>query len=488
MKETRRNAPRGPNPRSTPKPPPKPVSSARRGALAMLEQARDPRAPGMDTWLDEARSRGEISPQDAALAREIAYGVCRHRRRLERVVDRYIERPLPKGAWHVYETLLIGAYQVIYLDRVPSHSIVDESVRLVASARTEVVYKGLVNAIMRRVVAEYRETPEPPGEDQVNWLERYSVPDWLASEGGQVYRSGSNEKFFAASNEAAPLQLRITGQSEGLSLAEIEERLRGEIVDISHTVPEIERGRFVEECLTINGRGIAPEFLPCFRRGLVTAEDEGGQIAGWLTGARPGMRILDLCASPGGKSAHMVDLARRDVQLVACDVSEQKLHRLRETLQRVGILNLCELKLAGSVAADGYTESFDLALVDAPCSGLGTLRRHPEIRWRRSTRDLRALSRQQSDLLEQAAALVKVGGTLVYTVCTFTVSETQDVVTRFLDEHREFRLTGAPDDLPFDEKAFRVAEGRWRSAPHLHGCDAFFIARFRKNSPTVTGT
>jgi 16S rRNA (cytosine967-C5)-methyltransferase len=450
----------------------------------MLEQARDPRAPGMDTWLDEARSRGEISPQDAGLAREIAYGVCRHRRRLERVVDKFLEKPLPKGAWHVYETLLIGAYQVIYLDRVPSHSIVDESVRLVASARTEESYRGLVNAIMRRVVREHRETTPPPGEDPKNWLDRHSVPDWLASEGGQIYRNSANEQFFAASNETAPLQLRVTTQVEGLSLVEIEERLRGEIVDITHTIPDVERGRFVEECLTIRGRGIAPEFLPSFRKGMVTAEDEGGQIAGWLAGAQPGMRVLDLCASPGGKAAHMMDLAKRNLDLVACDVSEQKLHRLRETLQRVGLLALCDVRLADTMRAPEFTESFDLALVDAPCSGLGTLRRHPEIRWRRSARDLRNLSRQQSDILEQAAPLVKVGGTLVYTVCTFTMSETEDVVSRFLGAHREYRLTGPPEGLPFDEKTFRSAEGRWRSAPHLHGCDAFFIARFRKNSVT----
>lgn len=451
----------------------------------MLAQAHDPKAPGMDTWLDEARHRGEISPQDAALAREIAYGVCRHRRRLEKAVDRYLERPLSRGAWLVYETLLIGAYQAIYLERVPSHSIVDESVRLVASARTEATYRGLVNAIMRRIVEEYRESGSPPGEDAGNWLMRHSVPDWLASEGGQIYRNSANERFFEASNEPAPLQLRVTQQAEGLSLEELEERLRGEIVDVTHSVPEIERGRFLKDCFTIRGRGIAPEYLPSFRKGLLTAEDEGGQIAGWLTGAAPGMKILDLCASPGGKAAHMMDLTRREARIVACDVSEQKLQRLRETLQRVGSVHRCELAMAEEMTAERYAEVFDLALVDAPCSGLGTLRRHPEIRWRRSTRDLRALARQQSDLLEQAAPLVAVGGTLVYTLCTFTVAETDDVVTRFLDSHREFRLTGPPEGLPFDEKAFRVGDGRWRTAPHLHGCDGFFIARFRKNSPTV---
>lgn len=457
----------------------KPASPSRRAALAMLTQARDPKSPGLDSWLDEARSRGELSPQDAALAREIAYGVCRHRLSLERIVERYLHKPLPKQAWQVGECLLIGAYQALHLERVPAHSIVDESVRLVASARTEVGYRGLVNAIMRRIVKEERSRVETDPA-AATWLVRHSVPDWLASEGGQVYRGKTNEAFFAASNEHAPLQLRVTGQAESLLPAELEDRLRGEIVDHTHSVPEIERGRHLGECLTIRGRGVAPEFLPSFRRGLVTAEDEGAQIAGWLAGAQEGQEILDLCASPGGKASHLLDIARRRARLVACDVSEQKLHRLRETIQRLGLTNITELRNAHDMRADAIPDRFDLVLVDAPCSGLGTLRRHPEIRWRRSARDLRSLARQQTELLDQAAPFVKPGGHLVYSLCTFTLSETDEVVDRFLASHPEFQPAPAPEGLPFDDTPFRSGTGRWRTNPHEHGCDAFYIARFQR--------
>ncbi|CAN5333352.1 16S rRNA (cytosine(967)-C(5))-methyltransferase RsmB [soil metagenome] len=457
------------------------VSPARRAALGMLVSSLSPKAPGMDQFLDDARRHSPLSSLDASLAQELAYGVSRQRRWLEIVLARYLDRPLPKQAVHVHEALLIGIYQAIFLDRVPAHTIVDEGVRLVGEARTEASYRGLVNAILRRVVAEDRAALLPAETD--SWMLRHSVPEWLASEAGQIYRGGELVEFFAASNQSAPLNLRVVARADAPEASVLAERLRGEIVDVTHQTPDVEPGRFAPDCITVRGRGVSPDFLPSFRRGLVTAEDEAAQIVGWLCGAQPGMAILDLCASPGGKTSHLADLAeRRPARLLATDVNEQKLARMRETLARLGLEKIVETALAGTVTEETHRNAFDLVLVDAPCSALGILRRHPEVRWRRTTRDLRFLARTQSELLSKAAPLVKPAGHLMYSVCTFTRAETDQVVRGFLEANKDFRMAAAPKGLPFDEKEFRVGEGTWRTSPHKHGCDAFFVARFERDA------
>lgn len=458
-------------------------SPARSTALAMLARAQGPHAQAMEATLEQDRRRGALSPLDASLAQEIARGVCRQRRWLETILDRYLRHPLPRGAHRVKDAILTGLYQHLYLDRIPPHTVVDETVRLVGVARTEASYRSLANAIMRRVVSEPKETLLP-GED-VPWPVRLSVPDWLASEGGKVYPGGEAREFFAACNEPAHLTLRAVGQHGKPSLEVLEERLRGEIVDLTHAVPEIERGRFLQDCLILKSRGLSPEFLPSFRSGLVTVEDEGAQLAGCLAGAEPGMRILDLCASPGGKTAHLADLAgRQAARLVASDVSQGKLNRLQETLQRLGLADSTEMALAADVLKREEDGSFDLVLVDAPCSGLGTLRRHPEARWRGSPGDIRRLAHVQQQLLHDAARLVAPGGILAYTVCTFTLQETDQVADKFLETQAgAFNPAPAPEGLAFDESALRTAPGRWRTATHRDGCDTFFIARFQREEP-----
>ncbi len=457
----------------------KPPSPARAAALAMLAGASGRHAQAMESTLEDTRRAGAISSLDASLAQEIARGVCRQRLWLEQILDRYLHHPLPRQAHKVREALLTGLYQYIFLDRIPPHTVVDETVRLVGTARTEASYRSLANAIMRRVVKEPKESLRPDPSDP--WPVRHSVPGWLASEAGKIYPGGEAQEFFAASNEPAPLQLRAVALAGRPDLETVEEALRGEIVDHTHAVPEIERGRFLPDCLTIRGRGVALEFLPSFRRGLVTAEDEGAQIAGALAGARPGMAILDLCAAPGGKTGHLADLAeRRMSRLVASDINKPKLRRLRDTLQRLGLADAVEVRHAAEITEKEFTEGFDLVLVDAPCSGLGTLRRHPEARWRVSISDIRSLSHAQSALLDQAAPLVRRGGTLAYSVCTFPQQETDGVIDRFLERHEAFQPAPAPGGLPFDDAEFRTAPGRWRTATHRHACDTFFVARMKR--------
>lgn len=455
-------------------------SPARTLALDLLVRVRDPQAPGLDALLEDARRQRRYAAPDLALAREIAWGVCRKRRWLEVVLSRYLERPLPTAAFHVHFTLLMGLYQALYLDRIPAHTIADESVRLVGMVRTEVSYRKLVNAIMRRVLEAPKESHMPP--ESTPWPVLHSVPDWLASEAGQVYRGAELREFFAASNQPAPLVLRSVANPVALPMAELAERLRMEALDTTGAVCEVTPGQLEPQSLHVRGRALAPEGLPLFTRGLLTAEDEGGQVVGSLAGPRAGDRILDLCASPGGKSAHLADLTGRAFErFIATDVSDRKLARLRETFARLGLADRVETRLSTDLGTD-LEGTFDVVLVDAPCSGLGTLRRHPEIRWRRRPEDLRALAKLQGELLELGARFVRPGGRLIYSVCTFTMMETDEQADKFSAAHAgRFTPTGAPEGLPFDEARLRVAPGRWRTSPHRDGCDAFFVARWVRN-------
>ncbi len=445
----------------------------------MLQSLRHAESPGFDAQLDDARRGSQVNAQDVALAREIAFGVVRHRRWLEEILARHLHKPLPAQAHQVRDALLIGIYQALFLDRIPAHTIVDETVRLVAAARPETGYRGLANAIMRKVTAAPRADMLP--DPETPWPILHGVPEWLSGEAEQLYRGDELVDFFAACNAQAPLCLRATALAGAAGDDDLLAAIKQEIETHIQADADVARGALPRSFL-VRGRGIAPELLPSFRAGIFTVEDEGAQIVSHLAGVKSGDAVLDLCASPGGKTSNIADLAgRKLLRFVACDVSEQKLTRLRDTLTRLQLMEVVVTKLAEQALEEERRESFDVVLVDAPCSALGTMRRHPEVRWKRSARDLRAIARQQYEILGNAARLVKPGGVLVYSVCTFTRVETDAVVDRFLQEHKGFAAADAPQNLPFDAKRLETTRGRWRTSPHQNGCDGFFIARMRKS-------
>ncbi len=456
----------------------KPPAAARALALDVLLTATRRDAPGIEDILEARKARYPLSPADLGLARELVGGVNRQRLWLEHVLAIYLERPLPEGARAVHESLLLGIYQALFLDRIPAHAIVDDAVRLVAMHRTERSYQGLTNAILRRVVSRDRSELLPT--EATPWPLRHSIADWIAAEAGQSLAGEDLPAAFAAMNEPAPLHLRIVGPGDPAAAEAVRRSLESELAFAAGARVEVDRGRFLPECVIINSRGIAPDRLPSFRAGHVTAMDEAAQVAVALCGARPGMQVLDACAAPGGKTAAMWDAMHRRGSVTALDVTEHKLTRLRQTLRRLGMIQEVRVGLAPELLPSMQLESFDLVLLDAPCTGLGTLRRHPEIRWRRKPADMVELVALQGDLLDRHAGLVRPGGHLVYAVCSFTREEGPRQVARFLARHGEFAPATPPDGLPFDPAPLAIAPGVWRTLPHRHGTDAFVVARLRR--------
>ncbi|MBI5155066.1 hypothetical protein HZA57_07500, partial [Candidatus Poribacteria bacterium] len=355
------------------------ASPARAASLEALRGMANPAKPGLDVLVEDSARARRVSPLDLGLARELSFGTTRQRLWLEHVLARFLEKPLPDSAREVKEILLLSLYQLLFLDRLPPHAVVDDAVRLARASHGGHRFTRLVNGVLRNACRVPREQLLP--DDATPWAVRYSVPDWLAVEMAQSLPEEDCAAFFAASNEPAALCLRL----RGLEAASLEAEARNQSGGAEYL---FSRGRIVPDCLVVAGGGAVPERWPSFQSGHVTVEDEGAQVAALLAGWRQGGRILDLCASPGGKTSHLADICLPGTEIIATDVSEKKLQRLHNTLRRLNLLERIHTGLAEATMRELGQASCDLVLVDAPCSGFGTLRRHPEIRFRRTKDDM----------------------------------------------------------------------------------------------------
>jgi 16S rRNA (cytosine967-C5)-methyltransferase len=244
---------------------------------------------------------------------------------------------------------------------------------------------------------------------------------------------------------------------------------------------EAEAGELSPHAVIVPPAG-AVENLPGFSAGFFQVQGESSQLVGFLLAPKPGERILDACAAPGGKTAHLAELMQDHGELIAVDKSAPGIEKIEQNLARLGIRSVRAVQADASEELPGFApESFDRILLDAPCSGLGTLRAHPEIKWRRSESDIQRLSRLQAKLLRCAALYLKPGGVMVYATCTLSRLENEQNVERFLSEHREFELEEAASYLPL--QARRMVQGAFYQAlPQRDGTDGFFAARLRKAS------
>ena len=443
------------------------VSPARAAAFAALRRLRT----GGSRLDDSAAGLPELaalSPADRRLANELVTGTVRRRGSIDAVVGAYTRAPLASTDPEVRDALRLAAFQLLFLDRVPAYAAVDDAVTL--TARTRKKAAGFVNAVLRRVATEGRATLEElgSGDSARAWSVALSYPVWMIDLlrhdlGDQVAR-----RVLEAGDVAPERCLRVN-------------RLRGEMATVV--------AGLTEEGFTVRGVDGLPDALlydgpplqpsAAFRRGLVSAQSRGSQIAGLVAagGVAAGpATVLDLCAAPGAKTGQLAALLP-NAALLACDVDEQRAEGLRANLVRLGA---AAVDVVCGDALDPHPEwdaAFDAVLLDAPCSGLGTLASRPDLRWRRRPDDVRRLARLQRRLLQRAAAAVKPGGTLTYAVCTVTRAETLDVVEPLL-------ATGGweVEDLGAIWPGFGhpQAGGFLLLLPPHAGSSGFFIARLRR--------
>ncbi|MEW6516974.1 MAG: 16S rRNA (cytosine(967)-C(5))-methyltransferase RsmB [candidate division FCPU426 bacterium] len=425
-------------------------------ALNRVEQ----RGAWAEAWLEARLPEAGLSPADARLAWELSLGTIKFKTFLDYALKPYLSKPgaLPGPA----RTLLrLGAYQLLLLSKIPPHAAVHATVEL-AKSRLSLPHVRLVNAVLRALSRQGAPAlPDPKDDPAAHAAVRYSLPLFLAERWLARFGPVQAAAMFEAANEAPPLAARVN-----LGAATREQALAG----LAAAGVQAEPG-LLPESLLLQREG-RPAQWPGLAEGWLYFQDQASQLVGRLADPQPGQVCLDLCSAPGGKATHLAELLKGTGQVLAYDSHPQRLQRVEENARRLRLENLRTLSdLPPEVRADRV-------LVDAPCSGLGTLRRHAEARWRVQAGDFARMAAGQLALLDQAAGFVKPGGHLVYSTCTTEPEENEDVVARFAETHPAFRLLAGPGSGGQPDTMFWGGDGLFRTFPGHPELDGLFAARW----------
>lgn len=422
--------------------------------------------------LSDHLERANPSPEDRALATELVYGVLRWRTRLDGVLHRCLDRPRKKLDSNLLEILRIALYQILVLDRIPDHAAVDQAV-IQSRHHCGSHIAPFVNGILRNGLRR-REAVDPlPGMDAGSLAEYYSHPLWLVTRWVDQLGPDVTRRILIHNSSRAPLDVRV---NRIMATPERVEELLRRIGVASQTIP------LMPNCLQISAPRGPVGSLPGYQEGLFTAQARASQMIAPLMGAKPGDRILDACAAPGGKTAQLAEQMGNKGLIVAVDVDPIRLEDTRHNLQRLGVC--CVDARCGDVSDPEFVASlgaFDRILLDAPCSNLGVLRHNPEVKYRLGPDDPAKCAARQLRMLMATSASLKRGGTLVYSVCTITAEETSGVVSDFLSNSDGYTLV--PFD-PNEAQSSKFLDPRefFSTFPPTDDdpLDGFFAARIRR--------
>ncbi|HBW38439.1 16S rRNA (cytosine(967)-C(5))-methyltransferase RsmB [Desulfosporosinus sp. BICA1-9] len=402
-------------------------------------------------------------------------GTLKHRLTLDYALRRYLSKPMSVLPHEVRAILRIGAFQLLYADRVPPAVAVNESVEL---AKGYPKYTGLVNVVLRKVMSTAWEFPWPDSKrETVRYLSvRYSHPEWMIQRWLKRWGQEETEALCIANNEPAHTWIRTN------TLKISRENLRDRLIEEGITV---ELGTRIPESLKIQNFS-ALDRLESFKEGLFTVQDESSQLVAHVLNPQPGQHVLDACSAPGGKATHLAQLMEDKGEILAFDIHSHKLDLIQQLTQRLGI-KIIQPQLGDARDLPGVRlGSQQRVLVDAPCSGLGVLRRRADLRWQREEEDLKEFPTLQLAILERAASCVDVGGDLVYSTCTTEPEENFELVKRFRSGHPEFEPVNLAESLPFELENPRdiqqANKGMLQILPNRHEMDGFFLAKFRRTS------
>ncbi len=452
-----------------------PPAVSRRIALAVLD-ALDDSGATPDSLLSRAFEKDRRpARRDRALANELVLGVLRWRGRLDWTIDQLSSKPLQKLDPQVLNVIRLGLYQILFLTRIPESAAVNESVELAKTKGPEWVV-GFVNAVLRSAVrkAKHMRLPDDADDSVTAIAVRESHPPWMVKR--WVERMGADEtaRLCEANNRIPPVTVRTN------TLRTSRHRLASALSDC---VEEIGLTRFAPDGIALRGMRRAISEIPEFQDGWFQVQDEAAQIVSCVLNPRPGETVLDACAGFGGKTGHLAQLMVDSGKITAVDHNSWKLSELKASMARLGVscVTTWHHDWAGG-AADNLCGGFDRILLDAPCSGLGVLRRNPDIKWNKDEQDLRRLQGEQKRLLACVAPLVKRDGILVYCVCSLEPEEGQHVIEDFLKKHDDFVMDRTPSGLSGVDELLMDSSGYFVTRPHEHETDGFFAVRLKKTA------
>lgn len=433
--------------------------NARQTAFYVLESAK--RGAWSDGTLKSAIRSSGLSGRDSALCSRICYGVQQNQMLLDFWISCYSRVPVEKLESAVHTALRMGMYQVALMDRIPDRAAVSESVELVKRYSKNPNSSKLTNGILRAFCRKEGEWPHP-----TSLAVQYSHPQWLVDLFTAELGEGNVEALLEADNSQPPTTIQVN------TLRTTPEQLAAALRERGITV---HFHPWLEGCLELTGTGNLEE-LPQFQSGDFMVQDAAAKLAALAADPRPGDAVLDVCAAPGGKSFGAAMAMENRGSILSCDIQQKKVDLIRSGAQRLGISILEAEVRNGKAFYEDCKDRFDLVIADVPCSGLGIIRKKPDIRYK-NPETLEGLPTIQRDILNNVARYVKPGGCLLYSTCTVLSRENQQVVQEFLSRNPEFSLEAF--ELP--RPVGKVEAGMLTLWPHIHGTDGFFMAKLRRN-------
>jgi len=448
------------------------MDKARETALKALYET-DVKGAYANLALKKLLSDRELDSRDRAFITELVYGTVTRKITLDWVISRFSKIQPKRLSNLVLQILRMGAYQILFLDRVPDSAACNTSVELAKKYANQSA--GFVNAVLRNIARNGERVLSDSDIDTLPVPEKFSVkysfPEYLVQEWISVFGEEFTGELLKSLLERPDFSVRInTLKSTRDAVAE---ELR------KHGI-EARPGRFMPEALYLeNVSDISG--LDVFTEGKITVQDESSMLVSKVLDPRPGEKVLDVCAAPGGKTTHIAQLMNNIGQIDAWDIHEHKIALINENAKRLGITIIRAIQGDALESREEILDTYDRVLADVPCSGTGIIRRKPDIKWKRKKEDFSNLIEIQKKILYNSGRYVKPGGILVYSTCSLDVRENEKIVEAFLAENRNFRLEPMDEVLPEALKTKEGAkEGILRLYPHIDGTDGFFIARMKR--------
>ena len=439
--------------------------SAREAALLTLV-AMERQKAWSNGHLKKVIQEEHLDKRDAALATRLCFGVVQNKLLLDHYIQQFSTMKLQKMESKVRNSLRLGLYQMLFLTKIPVTAAVNESVELTKKHCKNPRAGGLVNGILRNLARNINELPTLDRSSQTAYFSLlYSHPQWLVDLLSQEIPAAELESLLASYNAEPPTTIQTNPTK--ITPDALAETLAAQGVTV-------ETHPWLDGCFTLRGTGDL-EQLKAFRDGLFLVQDTASRLVVLAAQPKAGQHILDACGAPGGKSFSTAIAIGDDGSLLSCDIHPSKVKQIQKGAKRLGLASIQSQIRNAKEYDPSLDEQFDLVLADAPCSGLGIIRKKPDIR-NKDPEPLKDLPRIQGDILENVSRYVKSGGVLVYSTCTVLERENQDVVRGFLAKHPEFTLE--PFTLP--DAIGTVEEGMLTLWPHIHGTDGFFLSKMRK--------
>ncbi|KSU85023.1 MULTISPECIES: 16S rRNA (cytosine(967)-C(5))-methyltransferase RsmB [Fictibacillus] len=425
--------------------------------------------------LNQSIQKAKLSQQDTGLLTELVYGTVQRKNTLDYLLAPFVAKGLQKLDKWVLVLLRMSLYQMVYLDRIPDHAIINEAVEI-AKARGHKGISGMVNGVLRKIQREGTRDISVIENDEERLSLQYSMPQWLVHRWIEQYGLHETEKMCMANTKPSPVTGRVnvmkTNRDQVLKSLE-KEGIAGS------------KGELSPDAVRINKGGLSHSSL--FKEGYVTIQDESSMLVARALGPLPGEKILDACAAPGGKTTHIAELLNNTGAVTALDLHPHKVKLIDEQARRLHLGNIATEALDSRKAGEKFAScSFDRILVDAPCSGFGVIRKKPDIKWSKKEEDIHRIAEIQQQILAKVAKLLKPGGTLLYSTCTVDKEENHEIAEAFLDKHPDFEWDSQfSERLPEALKPFVMpAQAQVQILPQYFNSDGFYLACFKKKTTT----